>query len=323
MAAPLLALDGLTVHYETRRGALPAVAGVSLELEPGAALGLVGESGSGKTSLAMAILKLLPDNARIVRGEIRFQGRDLVPLPEEQMRGVRWRGISMIFQAAMNAWNPVYTVGQQIVEAIQTHEPRVSDAEARARVAELFEMVGLDRSRMDQYPHQYSGGMKQRAVIAMALASRPQLVLADEPTTALDVIVQDRILKELDAIRRKLGMAMIYISHDIAVIAEVSERVGVMYAGRLVELGPGEKVFHRPIHPYTDGLMKAFPSIRGPRRALQAIPGDPPNLLNLPPGCPFHPRCPLAVDRCRVEAPALVAYEPDHRAACWRPLGYS
>ena len=323
MDAPLLALDDLTVHYQTRRGPLPAVAGVSLELQPGTALGLVGESGSGKTSLAMAILRLLPDNARIVQGRIRFQGRDLVPLPEDQMRQIRWRGISMIFQAAMNAWNPVYTVGRQIVEAIQTHEPRVSDEEARERVAELFEMVGLDRSRMDHYPHQYSGGMKQRAVIAMALASRPQLVLADEPTTALDVIVQDRILKELDEIRHRLGMAMVYISHDIAVIAEVSERVGVMYAGRLVEVGPGERVFHHPIHPYTDGLMKAFPSIRGPRRALQAIPGDPPNLLNLPAGCPFHPRCPLAVDRCRAETPPLVAYEPDHQAACWRPLGYS
>lgn len=323
MAQPLLAVDQLTMHYRTRRGAVSAVERVSFHLPEGSTLGLVGESGCGKTSVAMSIMRLLPDNGEIVQGSIRFQGRDLVSLSDEEMRRVRWRGISMIFQAAMNAWNPVLTVGDQIIEAIQTHEPRVSDDEARERVGELFDMVGLDRSRIDQYPHEYSGGMKQRAIIAMALASRPKLVIADEPTTALDVIVQDRILKEIERIRRELAMSMIYISHDIAVIAEVSELVGVMYAGRLVEVGPGSAVFHRPIHPYTDGLMRAFPSIRGEKRELQSIPGEPPNLLDPPPGCPFHPRCPLATDRCRAQEPELVEYEPQHQAACWHPIGFA
>ncbi|BAS26577.1 ABC transporter ATP-binding protein [Limnochorda pilosa] len=322
MPEPILALDDLTMRYHTRRGSVAAVEEVSFSLPEGASLGLVGESGCGKTSVAMSIMKLLPDNAEVVKGSIRIQGRNLVPLSEDEMRHVRWREISMIFQAAMNAWNPVLTVGDQIVEAIQAHEPRVTDDEARARVGELFEMVGLDRSRINQYPHEYSGGMKQRAVIAMALASRPRLVIADEPTTALDVIVQDRILKEIDRVRRELHMSMIYISHDIAVIAEVSDLVGVMYAGRLVEVGPGQAVFHRPIHPYTDGLMQAFPSIRGEKRELRSIPGEPPNLLEPPAGCPFHPRCPLATDRCRAEVPGLVEYEPQHRAACWHPIGF-
>ena len=320
---PLLKIEGLDMHYTTRRGPIRAVVDANLALEPGESLGIVGESGSGKTSLAISVMKLLPDNARITRGHIYLDGLDLVPLPEHQMRRVRWRQVAMIFQAAMNSWNPVYTVGDQIVEVIQTHEPHVSRQQARERIAELFHMVGLAPERMDHYPHEYSGGMKQRAVIAMALACNPRLVIADEPTTALDVIVQERILQELDAIRRRLGMSMIYISHDVAVIAEVSDRVAVMYAGRIVEVGRAPEVFKRPRHPYTGGLMASFPSLTGPKRALVTIPGEPPNLLAPPSGCAFHPRCPYATERCRAEVPPLEAVAGDgggHQVACWHPL---
>lgn len=317
---PILDIQELNLHYGTRRGPIPAVQDVDLALERGESLGIVGESGSGKTSLAIAIMRMLPDNARITGGHVFLDGIDLIPLPENRMRAVRWRRISMVFQAAMNSWNPVYTVGDQIVEVIQAHEPHVSRHEARERIAKLFQMVGLAPDRMDHFAHEYSGGMKQRAVIAMALACEPQLVTADEPTTALDVIVQEKILQELDAIRRSLGMSMIYISHDVAVIAEVSDRVAVMYAGRIVEVGKAAEVFKRPRHPYTAGLMASFPSIRGARQELVTIPGEPPNFLDLPSGCAFHPRCPYATDECRAESPPPQDAGRDHRVACWHPV---
>lgn len=316
----LLSVENLSMHYRTRRGVVRAVDGVTFQLEKGQALGIVGESGSGKTSIASTILRVLPENASIAGGRIEFDGLDLTSLSEEQMQGVRWKGISMIFQAAMNALNPVYKVGDQIVETIQHHEPHVSASEARDRVARLFDLVGLAPERMDHYPHEYSGGMKQRAIIAMALACNPKLVIADEPTTALDVIVQDRILRRIDEIRRELNMSMIYISHDIAVIAEVSDQVGVMYAGKLMELGPAEAVFKRPVHPYTSALMASFPSIDGEKRTLQTIPGEPPDLLSPPRGCSFHPRCPFATEQCKAQAPRFEEHSPRHFAACWHPL---
>lgn len=321
MSEPILKVDNLTMHYTTRAGEVSAVDGVSFTLTKGESLGLVGESGCGKTSVALSLLKLLPDNALIKEGHIYFDGVDLVPLSEDAMRSYRWRRISMIFQAAMNSLNPVYKVGDQIIEAMEAHLPDFSYDTARDKVAELFRLVGLEPALMDQYPHEYSGGMRQRAVIAMALACNPDIVIADEPTTALDVIVQDRILKELRAIQERLHMAMIYISHDIAVIAEVSDSVGVMYAGRLVEKAPVEEIFHHPIHPYTAGLMLAFPSIIGPRRQLAMLPGEPPDLLNPPPGCRFHPRCSYATSICREQVPEFKNYGNDHYAACWHPLG--
>jgi peptide/nickel transport system ATP-binding protein len=309
------------MHYTTRAGDVSAVDQVTFKLNEGQSLGLVGESGSGKTSLAICLLKLLPDNAVIKQGQIVLNGVDLVPLSEEAVRKYRWRNISMVFQAAMNALNPVYTVGDQIVEALETHLGVHSYSQARERVKQLFQMVELDPRFIDRYPHEYSGGMRQRAVIAMALACNPDLVIADEPTTALDVIVQDALLKELKLLQDRIGMAMIYISHDIAVIAEVSDQIGIMYAGHLYELADAEAIFYRPVHHYTAALMSTFPSVSGPKRELTIVPGEPPNLLNPPPGCRFHPRCPAALDICRREVPPFVEHDDGHYAACWNPVG--
>ncbi|MDX1687931.1 MAG: ABC transporter ATP-binding protein [Candidatus Promineifilaceae bacterium] len=317
---PLLVVEDLTMHYKTRKGDVSAVDNVSFTLAEGESIGLVGESGCGKTSVALSLLRLLPENGYFKGGHIWLGDTDILELSEKEMNDVRWARISMVFQAAMNALNPVYKVGEQIIEAIDLHWGVGSQEQARQRVAELFEMVGLDPAMMDRYPHEYSGGMRQRAVIAMALAVNPDIIIADEPTTALDVIVQDRILQELSNVQEKLGMSMIYISHDIAVIAEVSDRIGVMYAGRMAEIADAVSIFERPLHPYTYALMSAFPSITGPKHDLVVVPGEPPDLLDPPSGCRFHPRCPNAIERCRQEQPPLEEMEPGHFAACWNPM---
>ncbi len=317
----VLTVNDLTMHYTTRRGPVYAVDQVSFNLARGDSLGLVGESGCGKTSVAISLLKLLPENADILEGEILVNGTDLVPLTESQVRKYRWRNVAMVFQAAMNSLNPVYTVEEQILEAMRQHLPHLSEAEMKGRVNQLFELVGLDPSIKTEYPHQYSGGMRQRAVIAMSLSCDPDLIIADEPTTALDVIVQDALLKKIKEVQQRLNMAMIYISHDIAVIAEVSERVGVMYAGKLVELANSEEIFHNPLHPYTMGLMSSFPSIIGQKTELVTIPGEPPDLLHPPAACRFHPRCPFATEICRTEEPEFKEHAPGHWAACWHPGG--
>ena len=315
----LLEVDGLSLSYLTRHGEIQAVREVSFELARGRALGLVGESGCGKTSVARCLMRLLPDNAQLSAGRVLLDGQDILLMSEEEMRLQRWRRISIVFQAAMNVLNPVYRVGQQIVEAIEAHGVESTDSGARERVARLFRMVGLDPQLMERYPHEFSGGMRQRAVIAMALSCDPDLIIADEPTTALDVIVQDRILRELKDIQRELGMSVIYISHDIAVVAEVTDLVGVMYAGRLVEMGETADVFHAPAHPYTAALMSSFPSVSGERRPLASLPGEPPNLSDPPPGCPFHPGCAFATEVCRSEYPPQVN-AGGHWAACSHPL---
>ena len=316
---PVLAVEDLTMHYSIEAGAVRAVDGVSFSIERGQALGLVGESGSGKSSMAMTLLRLLPDNARILGGRILLDGVDIVPLSEEQMREYRWDRISMIFQAAMNSLNPVYKVGDQIIEALEAHVDSARQ-ESIERVRQLYDVVSLDPGLILRYPHEYSGGMRQRAIIAMALACEPDLVIADEPTTALDVIVQDHILREMRSIQAALDMSMIYISHDMAVIAEVSDLVGVMYAGKIVELGGTADVFQSPIHPYTQSLMSAFPSVTGEKLELGTLTGEPPNLLDPPAGCRFHPRCPYASDECRSEEPPEVR-RGNHWAACWNPRG--
>jgi peptide/nickel transport system ATP-binding protein len=317
---PLLEVDDLTMEYLTESGAVSAVSNVSFTLEAGESLGLVGESGCGKTSVAMALLRLQADNAVFRNGEVRLNGQNLLELSEPEMRTHRWKDISMVFQGAMNSWNPVQRVGVQILEAINLHiKPRPPAAEARKRMEDLFNLVGVDPKMLDRYPHEFSGGMRQRATIAMALSCDPQLIIADEPTTALDVIVQDQILKQLVRIQRELGMAIIYISHDIAVIAEVTQNIAIMYAGRIVEMGPTKEVFAQPRHPYGYLLLNSAPSITGPRRKLAPLKGEPPNLLNPPTGCRFHPRCPFATEKCANEVPPLVQVGEDHAVECWYP----
>lgn len=320
MTDNVLNVQDLTMHYTTRSGEVSAVNDVTFSLEKGQSMGLVGESGCGKTSIAISLLRLLPDNAEFKSGHIYLNDTDIVPLKEEEMRKLRWSKISMVFQAAMNALNPVYKVGDQIIEAMEEHNEVQTNQQAREKVAELFELVGLQPKLMDQFPHEYSGGMRQRAVIAMALSCSPDIIIADEPTTALDVIVQDSLLREMIELQEKLNMSMIYISHDIAVIAEVTERIGVMYAGRLAEFASAVEIFKHPLHPYTYGLMSAFPSIVGPKRELTTLPGEPPDLISPPSGCRFHPRCPYATEICSEEVPEFKDMDDKHFVACWNPL---
>ena len=323
MADKDLVLDvkNLTMRYLTRKGPVYAVDDVSFHVGRGEPVGLVGESGCGKTSIALSLLRLLPDNAKIMGGKILLNGTDLVPLTYDEVRTFRWRHISMVFQAAIDAMNPVYTVEDQILEAMRLHRPELNDQEMDDKIDTLFERVGLDPAAKEQYPHQYSAGMRQRAIIAMALSCDPDIIIADEPTTALDVIVQDSLLQKVREIQRQLNMAMIYISHDLAVIAEVSERVGVMYAGQLAEMATTESIFHRPIHPYTLGLLSAFPSVVGEKTGLVQLPGEPPDLLSPPPGCRFHPRCHYATEICETSAPEFREHADGHFAACWHPRG--
>ncbi len=317
---PILEVENLVMNYEIEEGMVSAVESVSFSLPKGHSLGLVGESGCGKTSVALTLMRLTAANARVLGGEVRLDGENLLELSDEEMRQRRWDDIAMVFQGAMNSWNPVYTVGEQIKEAMDLHwKPRPTVTEARAKTEELFRLVGLNPEMIDRYPHEFSGGMKQRAVIAMALSCNPKLIIADEPTTALDVIVQEQILEELRKIQQDLGMSIIYISHDIAVIAEITDLMGVMYAGKLVELGNTTDIFARPRHPYSWLILSSTPSITGPRRQLAPLEGEPPNLLDPPSGCRFHPRCPFATQRCIDEEPPLAEVESGHEIACWNP----
>ena len=300
--------------YSSGDGRVTAVDGINLEVVEGEVFGLAGESGCGKTTAMLSIMQLLPPAGRILGGKIIFDNKDLVGLSDRELRKIRWKSISMIFQGAMNALNPVHNVGSQIAEAIMLHEKSTRhDAFRRAR--DLLELVGLDPSRGRDYPHQFSGGMRQRAIIAMALACNPRLVIADEPVTALDVIVQDQILKLMKQLQEKLHVSMILISHDLSVVAQTCDRVAIMYAGKIVEQSDTISIFERPLHPYTQALVKAFPSVRESRK-LTVIPGSPPDLTSPPSGCRFHPRCPVKVDACMREEPQLVRVESGHYAAC-------
>ena len=299
----VLDVSDLEVYYETETGPAQAVDGVSFSIEEGENLGIVGESGCGKTTLAKAIIGILPDAGYVNNGSIDFKGEDLTKLSDKQRRQYKWEEISMIAQSAMNALDPVYTIREQIVEAVETHRPGAGRVEASEIVQEMFELVGLDPNRADDYPHQFSGGMRQRAMIAMALALEPSLVLADEPTTALDVIMQDQILKRIGQIQTEINSSMMVITHDVSVVAETCDRVVVMYAGQIAEEGPVEEIFGRPYHPYTIGLKRAFPNIRESDQNLLSIAGYPPELIDPPSGCRFAERCPLATDRCREVEP--------------------
>ncbi|HLC11351.1 MAG TPA: ABC transporter ATP-binding protein [Candidatus Bathyarchaeia archaeon] len=313
----VLEVQNLTTHYSTLRGWVRAAENVSFTVAKGQALGIAGESGCGKTTVALSILKILPQGGRIRKGKILFEGLDLVPLSDESMRKVRWKGIAIVFQGAMNAFNPVYKIGDQIIEAIQIHESDVDKRAALERARSLLELVGVEPDRVDNYPHEFSGGMRQRALIAMALAANPKLLIADEPGTALDVIVQAQTLKLLRDLKDKLGLAMVMISHDLSIIAETCEKVAIMYAGHIVEYGDADAIFKEPLHPYTQGLVKAFPTIHGEKVRLASIPGQPPDLLNPPPACRFNPRCPFVMDVCKkIEPPLEKVGSGEHYVAC-------
>jgi peptide/nickel transport system ATP-binding protein len=313
---PVLQVENLTTNYKTLRGWVHAAENVNFDLEKGEAMGLVGESGCGKTTIALSLLKLLPSAGRIRHGKILLNGQDVVKMNDRQVRKIRWKEIAIIFQGAMNALNPVFKVSDQIVEAIKTHEPGVSKSAARDRVSALFEMVGIDPGRMDNYPHEFSGGMRQRALIAMALSTDPEVLVADEPGTALDVVVQAQILRLLRDLKDKLNLAMVFISHDLSIVAETCDKLAIMYAGHMVEYGTAKAVFAKPLHPYTQGLLGAFPSIKAVRQKLTSIPGQPPDLLDPPLGCRFNPRCPYVMDICHSVEPKLLPAEPDHLAKC-------
>jgi oligopeptide/dipeptide ABC transporter ATP-binding protein len=293
------------------------VDGVSFDLRRGETLGLVGESGCGKTTTVLGLLRLLPPGGRIVGGTVRYGDDDLVGLDEAEMRRVRWSRLSLIFQGAMNALNPVRAVGDQVAEAIRVHEPGIGRRAAVARAGALLERVGIGRNRYGDYAHSYSGGMRQRAMIALALACRPDVVMADEPTTALDVMIQAQILELLAELGREMGMSVILVTHDLGVVAQTCDRVVVMYGGRVAEEADTARLFADPQHPYTQRLLASFPDVSNPDRRLRGIPGSPPHLDAMPPGCPFAPRCPYVFDRCNAEVPPPFDLGDGRRASCF------
>ncbi len=313
---PLLSVRDLSVGYRTRSGMVPALRGVSFDLDRGGTLGLAGESGCGKSSLAGAMLRLLPPETA-VSGEVLLNGENVLEMSPGRLRVVRWTELAIVFQGALHAMNPVQRIGRQIAEAIELHDP-VGPRSTRVRVGELLEEVGVPARRAADYPHQLSGGQRQRAMIAMALACRPAMLVADEPTTALDVMVQAQVLALMDRLRRDHDLTMLFITHDLSVLAYACTEIAVMYGGRIVEQGPSRDVFESPEHPYTKALAAAFPTIGEPSDRMRpaGLPGDPPDPQHLPSGCPFHPRCPVAEDRCtRVDVP-LREVGAGRRAAC-------
>ncbi len=312
----LLTVENLSVGYHTRKGFLKSVQGVSFALAEGESLGLVGESGCGKTTIGMSLMGLLPENAAVTDGRILFEDKDLLKLSKKEIRQVRWKKIAMIFQAAMNALNPVHRVSEQIAEAILAHDTEISEETAMKQVESLFQVVGIPPGRMRDYPHQYSGGMKQRAIIAMALSCNPSLIIADEPTTALDVIVQDQILNAIKDFQKRLNVSLIFISHDIAVVADVCDSIGIMFAGQLVEYGNVKDVFDAPMHPYTLSLLASYLTLDKDIVQLDSKPGETPDLVNPTPGCRFSERCTVSKAACSLNTPEWVEISPTHKALC-------
>ena len=314
MSKTVLKVENLNMHYETIAGNVSAVRDVSFELKEGESFGLVGESGCGKTSVAMSLLQLQADNAKISSGSIKLNDEELVTKTEKELRKIRWKGISIVFQGAMNAWNPVVKIGEQIREAIREHYPNNSKEDNSDKIKKLFDIVGLEHSIMNRFPHELSGGMKQRAVIALALSCDPKVLIADEPTTALDVVIQDQILKEISKVQELLGLSLIYISHDIAVIAEMTSNMAVMYAGSIVEMGKTSEIFSNPRHAYTKLLLESTPSIVGEKKKLRSLDGEPPSLIGDIKGCTFSPRCPEPSDSCKNQSleMGLIETAPNH-----------
>lgn len=311
----LLDVKDLRTYYLTPFGAVKAVDDISFKLKKGLAIGFAGESGCGKTTIALSIMRILPYPGKVLGGEVLFKGIDILKMKEEELRRVRWKGISTVFQGAMASLNPLFKVGRQIAEPIMIHED-VKKEEAYSRANELLELVGIETSRANNYPWELSGGMRQRAMIAMGLACNPDVIIADEPTTALDVIVAHQVMELIKDLREKLDLSMMLITHDISVIAQTCDELAIMYAGKIVELSTVSTMYESPLHPYTDALISSFPSIKGERRQLKSIAGNPPDLINPPSGCNFNPRCAYAQDICRSEEPALDQIADNHFVAC-------
>lgn len=311
----LLEINNLCVDYVSPNGIARAVNNVSLTIKQGETLGIAGESGCGKSTMAFAISRLHKSPALIPEGEILFQGRDVLKMNDKQLRAFRWNETSIVFQSAMNSLNPVITIGEQLTDVILAHKP-VTLKEASQKAKELLAIVGIHGDRMKSFPHQLSGGMRQRVVIAIALALEPKLIIMDEPTTALDVVVEREILNELYDLKEKFGFSILFISHDLSLMGEIADRIGVMYAGNLIEIGDAHTVFSTPSHPYTRGLIASFPTIHGPKERLYGIPGDPVNLLKLPQGCNFQARCSECTEQCTESKPALRTLRPGYQAAC-------
>jgi peptide/nickel transport system ATP-binding protein len=312
---PLLEVRNLCVDYVTLGGQVRAVDDLSFTIYEGEVFGLAGESGSGKSTAAMAIMRLLQSPALITGGAALFRGQNIFTLSEAELRGFRWKEIALVFQSAMNALNPVMTVEQQICDVIITHEG-ISQVRARERAAELLTLVGIDRSRLKSYPHQLSGGMRQRIVIAIALALRPPLLFMDEPTTALDVVIQKEILQQISELRTQLGFSILFITHDLSLMIEFCDTIGILYAGRMCEVAPAKQLMAQCQHPYTQGLLNSFPELHGPRHRIEGIAGSPPDMRDPPPGCRFHPRCKPFKSECKIVAPRLMEVVPGHDVAC-------
>ncbi|MFC8617253.1 ABC transporter ATP-binding protein [Micromonospora purpureochromogenes] len=325
MSDPVLEIRGLRVDYGLGDAAVHAVRDVDLTLHRGEVLGLAGESGSGKSTLAYGLTRLLPPPGVISGGEVIYhpvggEPVDVLSLSPARLRAFRWAETSIVFQGAMNSLNPVHKVSTQLLDVIKAHQPDTTAAARRDRALELLRLVGISADRLDSYPHQLSGGMRQRVMIAMALALEPQVVIMDEPTTALDVVMQRQILGQLAELRHRLGFAVLFITHDLSLLVEFSDRIAIMYGGRIVEQAPAAQLYRGALHPYTDGLLHSFPALRGPRRELTGIPGSPPDLRAMPTGCAFHPRCPRAFDPCDTRLPPLgppADDQPGRAVACW------
>jgi peptide/nickel transport system ATP-binding protein len=324
---PVLEISDLTIDYGLGDGAVRAVNGVDLTLHRGEVLGLAGESGSGKSTLAYGMLRLLPPPGVVRGGTVTYhpdggEPVDLLSLPAAKLRRLRWAEVAIVFQGAMNSLNPVHTVAAQLGDVIAAHRPSSTAARRRSRARELLDLVGISADRLDSYPHQLSGGMRQRVMIAMALALEPRVVVLDEPTTALDVVMQRQILAQLVELRDRIGFSVLFITHDLSLLVEFSDRIAIMYGGRIVEAAPAGELYRDSLHPYSAGLLGSFPALRGPRRELTGIPGSPPDLRDMPAGCAFHPRCPHAFDPCAASVPVLEPASSGTRTvACWLHTG--
>jgi len=317
----VLKLDNLKAGYRVKSGDIVAVDGVSFELKKGEFLGIAGESGCGKSTLAYAIMKLLEDNGQIFSGSIRFHGSDIVTMSEKEIAKIRWNDISMVFQSAMNSLNPVVKIKHQLMDGILAHRQGIKKKDAQQRAEELLHLVDIPKDRMDAYPHQLSGGMKQRIMIAMALILEPDLIIMDEPTTALDVVVQRTIIEKISDLQDKFRFSVIFITHDLSLLVEISDTLAIMYAGEIIEYGPAGQVYQNSKHPYTDGLMKSFPPLTTDFVEFQGISGKPPDFEHLPPGCRFSPRCSQVIKPCRVNHPSLLHVEEDHSSRCFIHTG--